>query len=117
MPSFQPISKHLYKAFLSGTCADVRLVVRKWGVYYNVHKMILSQSSKSPSSLRTFPLTPKVGFFSSLFLGGFSEATATPKSSYKGKGKARVDVPAEDWHGESIDLQFDDPNITRAAFE
>ncbi|OWZ64944.1 hypothetical protein AYX15_03448 [Cryptococcus neoformans] len=101
VPSFQSISEHLYKAFLSGTCADVRLVVKKWGVHYNVHKMILSQSS----------------FFSSLFLGGFSEATATPKSSYKGKGKARVDVQAEDWHGETIDLQFDDPNITRAAFE
>ncbi|ODN84502.1 hypothetical protein L202_00435 [Cryptococcus amylolentus CBS 6039] len=100
-PSLQPISEHLYKAFLNGVCADVRLIVRKWGVAYDVHKMIMSQSS----------------FFTSLFLGGFSEATLTPKPALKGKGKARIDVPADDWLGESVELQFDDPNITRAAFE
>ncbi|WVQ70965.1 hypothetical protein IAR50_000490 [Cryptococcus sp. DSM 104548] len=100
-PSLQPISEHLYKSFLNGVCADVRLIVRKWGVAYDVHKMIMSQSS----------------FFTSLFLGGFSEATVTPRPTYKGKGKARIDVPADDWLGDSVELQFDDPNITRAAFE
>ena len=26
-------------------------------------------------------------------------------------------VPGDDWYGEDIELTFDDPNITRAAFE
>ena len=35
-------------------------------------------------------------------------------SSRKGKGK---DTQGNDWHGEEVELTFDDPNITRAAFE
>lgn len=60
--------------------------------------------------LTSLELTP--GFFHSLFLGGFSEMTAT--TSCKGKSKA---VEGDDWHGEDVELTFDDPNITRAAFE
>ncbi|WVO17887.1 hypothetical protein L204_105585 [Cryptococcus depauperatus] len=100
--SVQPITNHLHKSFLEGTCADVRLIVKRWGVCYHVHKMILSQTS----------------FFSSLFLGGFSEGIMSLKPAYKGKGKARADtLPSDDWTGEEVELQFDDPNITRAAFE
>jgi len=32
------------------------------------------------------------------------------------KGKTRA-VEGDDWYGEDIELTFDDPNITRAAFE
>lgn len=35
-------------------------------------------------------------------------------SNDKGKAKA---VIGDDWHGEDVELTFDDPNITRAAFE
>jgi hypothetical protein len=31
-------------------------------------------------------------------------------------GKAKLSED-EDWHGEDVELTFDDPNITRAAFE
>jgi len=60
-----------------------------------------------------------IGFFQSLFLGGFAEMTigARKTSSAKGKEKAFVQLDEEDWDGENVELQFDDPNITRAAFE
>jgi hypothetical protein len=49
-----------------------------------------------------------------MFLGGFSETGA--RRSRKGKEKA-IFADDEDWTGEDLELQFDDPNITRAAFE
>jgi hypothetical protein len=33
------------------------------------------------------------------------------------KGKERARDEADDWMGEDVELKFDDPNITRAAFE
>lgn len=101
-PATQPLADHLYNSFLRGECADVRLYVRKWGVAWKVHKMVLVQA----------------GFFNSLFLGGFSEnrhPDVQLASSRKGKERARE--IEDDWTGEHVELQFDDPNITRAAFE
>jgi len=49
-----------------------------------------------------------------MFLGGFSETGAS--KSRKGKEKA-IFADDDDWAGEDLELQFDDPNITRAAFE
>lgn len=54
------------------------------------------------------------GFFHSLFLMGFSETGS--RSSRKGKERALWE-DGDEWRGEDIELQFDDPNITRAAFE
>jgi hypothetical protein len=48
-----------------------------------------------------------------MFLGGFSE---TDRRSRKGKDKA-IFAEDDEWNGEDLELQFDDPNITRAAFE
>ncbi|KAL1410578.1 hypothetical protein Q8F55_004591 [Vanrija albida] len=93
--------EHLHRSFKSGACADVRLWVRKWGVGWHVHKMVLVQA----------------GFFHSLFMGAFSE---NAPGSFKAKGKGTTTVqpsPDDDWTGEDIELTFDDPNITRAAFE
>jgi hypothetical protein len=56
------------------------------------------------------------GFFHSLFLGGFSETTQGVRRS-SGKGKERASDVDDDWMGEDVELHFDDPNITRAAFE
>ncbi|WVQ62231.1 uncharacterized protein L199_000370 [Kwoniella botswanensis] len=96
------IKDHLYQSFTKGICADVRLVVKRWGVCYHVHKMILVQTS----------------FFHSLFLGGFSETQPHLGNSGKGKENARERVISEaEWNGEDVELTFDDPNITRAAFE
>lgn len=36
--------EHLHRSFKSGACADVRLWVRKWGVGWHVHKMVLVQA-------------------------------------------------------------------------
>lgn len=50
-------------------------------------------------------------------MGAFSE-NAPASFKAKGKAKARVNPsPDDDWVGEDIELTFDDPNITRAAFE
>nr|XP_019000585.1 uncharacterized protein I203_07003 [Kwoniella mangroviensis CBS 8507]OCF64046.1 hypothetical protein I203_07003 [Kwoniella mangroviensis CBS 8507] len=96
------IKDHLYQSFAKGICADVRLVVKRWSVCYHVHRMILVQTS----------------FFHSLFLGGFSETQPHMGNSGKGKEKARERVITEaEWNGEDVELTFDDPNITRAAFE
>jgi hypothetical protein len=45
------LGDHLYRSFLSGSCADVRIWVRKWGVGWAVHRMVLVQSSKYHGSL------------------------------------------------------------------
>ncbi|KAK4683696.1 hypothetical protein P7C73_g6536, partial [Tremellales sp. Uapishka_1] len=100
----EPLSSHLYQSFLKSTCADVRLYVKTWGVSWKLHRMVLSQA----------------GFFHSLFLGGFSETRSGKigSSLRKGKGKAiYTGDEQDDWDGEDVELVFDDPNVTRAAFE
>ncbi|BEI83846.1 hypothetical protein CcaverHIS002_0404500 [Cutaneotrichosporon cavernicola] len=95
-PPQQALSDHLYRALKTGVCADVRIWVRRWNVGWLVHKMVLVQA----------------GFFQSLFMGGFSE-DAPPRPRTKSQ---HVDGDDE-WSGEDIELTFDDPNITRTAFE
>ncbi|RXK42475.1 hypothetical protein M231_00029 [Tremella mesenterica] len=99
-PVSHPLAEHLYQSFLRGQCADVRLIVRKWGAGWLVHRMILVQA----------------GFFHSMFLSGFSEGNPTSWKTRKGKERA-VEDQEDEWTGDDIELQFDDPNITRAAFE
>nr|XP_018267151.1 uncharacterized protein I303_01135 [Kwoniella dejecticola CBS 10117]OBR89309.1 hypothetical protein I303_01135 [Kwoniella dejecticola CBS 10117] len=103
-PTNGHIKDHLYHSLLKGTCADVRLIIRAWGVCYHVHKMILAQTN----------------FFHTLFLGGFSEARGHSVRR-NGKGKERAGdqrlIADEEWSGEDVELTFDDPNIARAAFE
>lgn len=118
-PAMMPdaFEDHLYSSFLKGTCADVRIYVRKWGVGWAVHRMVLVQASSfcSLSHYRCQRLWLIPGFFHSMFLGGFAETRA---SRLKGKGKGMAIFSGDDdWTGENVELQFDDPNITRAAFE
>jgi len=40
------LGDHLYRSFLTGSCADVRIWVKKWGVGWAVHRMVLVQASK-----------------------------------------------------------------------
>ncbi|CAE6421890.1 unnamed protein product [Rhizoctonia solani] len=84
------IQNHLYQMFLEGQTADVAVVVRgSWQALYNLHRVILIQSD----------------YFRTLFTMGYRESV--PKSRLA-PGSTSVDV---------IELHFDDPNITRAAFE
>lgn len=57
IPSHKVLSDHMYQSFLKGTCADVRLYVRKWGVGWHVHKMVLVQAGKSEHSSTPAALT------------------------------------------------------------
>jgi hypothetical protein len=52
-PALMPdaFKDHLYSSFLKGTCADVRIYVRKWGMGWAVHRMVLVQASPSYSLL------------------------------------------------------------------
>ncbi|OCH92670.1 hypothetical protein OBBRIDRAFT_790967 [Obba rivulosa] len=87
-PSPADLQSHLYTSFLNRKTADVALRVQgSWHAVYNLHRVVLIQA----------------GFFQSLFTGGFSESKGKLVHCHSGP-----DV---------IDIVFDDPNITRPAFE
>ncbi|TFK57675.1 hypothetical protein OE88DRAFT_1804172 [Heliocybe sulcata] len=89
-PSPSDIQNHLYHAFLEGRTADVVLRVRgSWQALYKLHRVVLIQS----------------GFFQTLFTGSFHE------SQHKFRASGHKLLPDE------VELVFDDPNITRPAFE
>ncbi|KAG6869050.1 hypothetical protein C0993_004723 [Termitomyces sp. T159_Od127] len=86
-PSAVDIQNHLYTSFLEGSTADVALRVH--GTWDAIYKLHRVVLIQS-------------GFFRSLFTAGFAEST--PRiGSCTGP--------------EEIVIHFDDPNITRAAFE
>ncbi|KAG8984668.1 hypothetical protein FRB90_005182, partial [Tulasnella sp. 427] len=87
----QDIQNHLYHAFLHRATTDICIHVhaRDWNLAYDLHRVVLIQS----------------GFFRSLFTRGFRESSFRPTSP---SSLDQLDV---------IDVRFDDPNITRAAFE
>ncbi|KAK2461731.1 hypothetical protein APHAL10511_006194 [Amanita phalloides] len=88
MSSTLNLQNHLYQAFLQGRTADVALHIRgSWEALYRLHRVVLIQA----------------GFFCSLFTAGFSESAPRFHTHRSGP--------------DQIDLVFDDPNITRAAFE
>ncbi|EIN13191.1 hypothetical protein PUNSTDRAFT_123350 [Punctularia strigosozonata HHB-11173 SS5] len=82
------LQQHLYASLLQGHTADVALRVRgSWDAVYKLHRVVLIQS----------------GFFRSMFTSGFSES--------KHRFASHIAGP------DQVDIVFDDPNITRAAFE
>ncbi|GLB36572.1 hypothetical protein LshimejAT787_0308600 [Lyophyllum shimeji] len=86
-PSAADIQHHLYTSFLQGSTADVALRVH--GSWDAIYKLHRVVLIQS-------------GFFRSLFTAGFAESSPRPASA---------NAPDE------IVIHFDDPNITRAAFE
>ncbi|KAF8060968.1 hypothetical protein FPV67DRAFT_1423050 [Lyophyllum atratum] len=86
-PSAVDIQNHLYISFLQGSTTDVALRVH--GSWEGIYKLHRVVLIQS-------------GFFRSLFTAGFAESTPRLASS---------SGPDE------IVIHFDDPNITRAAFE
>ncbi|KZT22116.1 hypothetical protein NEOLEDRAFT_1138458 [Neolentinus lepideus HHB14362 ss-1] len=89
-PSPTDIQNHLYSAFLEGRTPDVVLRVRgTWHALYSLHRVVLIQS----------------GFFQTLFTGSFVESV----HKFHATGhRIRPD---------QVEIIFDDPNITRPAFE
>jgi hypothetical protein len=88
--SSDQIQAHLYESFIHGRTADVSLIVEgdAWHATYSLHRVVLIQA----------------GFFQSLFTSGFSEMHARSTSPSRGMDGADI-----------IEVQFDDPNITRAG--
>ncbi|EGN92679.1 hypothetical protein SERLA73DRAFT_127272 [Serpula lacrymans var. lacrymans S7.3] len=89
-PGLSPVDlqHHIYNSLLESKTADIALHVRgTWEAVYRLHRVVLIQS----------------GFFSSLFTAGFLESSHKFSTHRRGP--------------DEIDIQFDDRNITRAAFE
>ncbi|CAO1637313.1 unnamed protein product [Parajaminaea phylloscopi] len=95
------LSAHIHHtALLSSSCHDVTILA--FARLYRLHRVFLVQSA----------------FFSSLLLGGFSEGAkyVTPSALPKrGRGQAAAHVLEDEEN--VLELTFDDPNITRPAFE
>ncbi|EJD55217.1 hypothetical protein AURDEDRAFT_78202 [Auricularia subglabra TFB-10046 SS5] len=82
------LQSHLYSQFLTGSAADVSLHIQgSWEAVYQLHRVVLIQA----------------GYFNSLFSGGFLESQRPRQSRFVAPDVVRI--------------RFDDPNITRAAFE
>lgn len=102
---------HIYEhGLLGGRCSDIR--IRAFGRMYHLHRLVLIQS----------------GFFRAMLCGGYAEDLAAASAAATlSKDKTQRDTPAasstagsssvRDAENDILDLHFDDPNISRAAFE
>ncbi|KAL7416914.1 hypothetical protein BDY24DRAFT_378685 [Mrakia frigida] len=102
------LQAHLEACFKRGQLSDVKVRVDRFGREYRLHKVVLAQAA----------------FFSSLFTGGWSEEEGSVGRAQHGGGggggptlvEPAMGVTSSDG-GREINLQMDDPNISRAAFE
>lgn len=108
---------HIYQlGLLGGRCSDIR--IRAFGRLYHLHRLVLIQS----------------GFFRAMLCGGYAEdlaaesaaanlskkhshreSHASPPSSSSSANAASA--THKDTDNDAVELHFDDPNISRAAFE
>ncbi|CAO1617845.1 unnamed protein product [Jaminaea pallidilutea] len=89
------LSSHIHQsALLSAACHDVNIIA--FGRLYRLHRIFLIQSS----------------FFASLLQGGFSEG-----ASYVAPAAVGSHSDGSQASHSTLRLNFDDPNITRPAFE
>ena len=107
------MQQHIYElGLLGGRCSDIR--IRAFGRVYHLHRLVLIQS----------------GFFRAMLCGGYAEdlATASAAATLSHKNSRRDAQPPSSTTTASplapnevdkdvVELQFDDPNISRAAFE
>ena len=102
-----PLSTHLLHSLLTQTCTDITLTIPQWNRAYDLHRVVLVQA----------------GFFHSLFCAGFSEGRGGVDGGIRlGDDGVRL---AERKQGgkegrlgeKEVVVGFDDPNISRAAFE
>ncbi|KAJ1032618.1 hypothetical protein NDA16_000641 [Ustilago loliicola] len=108
---------HIYElGLLSGCCSDIR--IRAFGRIYHLHRLVLIQS----------------GFFRAMLCGGYAEdlaaasaaATLSKKHSHReshaspfpsSSSANPTSTAHKDADSDVVELHFDDPNISRAAFE
>ena len=109
---------HIYElGLLGGRCSDIR--IKAFGRIYHLHRLILIQS----------------GFFRAMLCGGYAEdlAAASAAATLSKNDTHRESIPAQpsthassssssscslkDIDNDVVVLHFDDPNISRAAFE
>jgi hypothetical protein len=95
-PHLHALHRHLTKALLKPVCPDIQL--KAFHRIYSLHRIFLVQST----------------FFNSLLNGDFQEARAKTGVWKHNKAKKGMDEIEED---NAVELHFDDPNITRPAFE
>ncbi|SPO21761.1 uncharacterized protein UTRI_01250_B [Ustilago trichophora] len=109
------MQNHIYElGLLGGRCSDIR--IRAFGRIYHLHRLILIQS----------------GFFRAMLCGGYAEdlaaasaaATLSKKNSHRAShasssssANASSSAAPRDTDSDVVELHFDDPNISRAAFE
>lgn len=108
------MQSHIYElGLLGGRCSDIR--IRAFGRLYHLHRLVLIQS----------------GFFRAMLCGGYAEdlaaaSAAATLSKHNSHGEAHpsssaTSVPSstssKDPNNDVVELHFDDPNISRAAFE
>jgi len=90
------LHRHLTKALLKPVCPDIQL--KAFHRIYSLHRIFLVQST----------------FFNSLLNGDFKEAKAKTGVWKYSRVKKEADESDDD---NAVELHFDDPNITRPAFE
>jgi hypothetical protein len=103
-PYLLALHKHLTNALLKPVCPDIQL--KAFNRIYSLHRIFLVQST----------------FFNSLLNGDFKEARdrkgvwkqAEEKTGSSSSRKGREEEEDEE---NAVELYFDDPNITRPAFE
>ncbi|CDS00050.1 hypothetical protein [Sporisorium scitamineum] len=106
------MQQHIYElGLLGGRCSDIR--IRAFGRIYHLHRLVLIQS----------------GFFRAMLCGGYAEdlaassaaATLSKSNSHRESNatpSAHTSSSAlKDNDNDVVELHFDDPNISRAAFE
>ncbi|TKY85086.1 hypothetical protein EX895_006166 [Sporisorium graminicola] len=108
------MQQHIYElGLLGGRCSDIR--IRAFGRIYHLHRLVLIQS----------------GFFRAMLCGGYAEdlaaasaAAALSKNNSHRESNTTSSSAAHassstirDSDSDVVELHFDDPNISRAAFE
>ncbi|EST06282.1 BTB/POZ fold [Kalmanozyma brasiliensis GHG001] len=102
------MQNHIYElGLLGGRCSDIR--IRAFGRIYHLHRLVLIQS----------------GFFRAMLCGGYAEdlaaasaaATLSKGNSHSTSSAHATGSTSKDADNDVVQLHFDDPNISRAAFE
>ncbi len=102
------MQSHIYElGLLGGRCSDIR--IRAFGRLYHLHRLVLIQS----------------GFFRAMLCGGYAEdlaaasvaASLSQRNSQHGPQPPSSSSLHRDPDSDVVELHFDDPNISRAAFE
>ncbi|GAC97146.1 hypothetical protein PHSY_004731 [Pseudozyma hubeiensis SY62] len=105
------MQSHIYElGLLGGRCSDIR--IKAFGRLYHLHRLVLIQS----------------GFFRAMLCGGYAEdlaaaSAAATLSKHNSHRETQTSfsplhtTSSTSLNNDVVELHFDDPNISRAAFE